>query len=112
MSDKKHLARLQMLKRISKEKGDELASPVGEKLKSKPKFAAKLAPKKEEEAPELSKAKLILKAKFGDKVDETEEPEESEDGEEAHCEECDNEGCAACEEEETEADSGELDSIE
>lgn len=95
--DKKSKARMQMLKRISKEKHSELHSGLGAGLKDKKLSKVEVIAKDEEGLQKgLSKAQQILKAKLGDKA--LSEEEESEEEYEA-CPECEGEGCEVCEEE-------------
>lgn len=93
-------ARMEMLKKLSKDKGSDLHSGLGEKLKGKKLSKVEvIAPDEKSLAKGLSKAQQILKAKLGDAVDETEDP--AEDAEEL-CAACEGEGCDHCEEEDKE----------
>lgn len=100
----KQKARMEMLKKLSKDKGSELHSGLGEKLKSKKFSKVEVIAKDEKGLNEgLSKAQQILKAKMGDqvlsddKVDESED-ESMEDSDE-DCEVCHGEGCPVCKDE-------------
>lgn len=95
--DKKKLARMEMLRKMSKDKSGEMYSPVGEKLKSKKlSKVTVIADDKEGLKKGLSKAQQILKAKLGEKLG----LEESEEESEHECPICEDEGCEECHEEE------------
>jgi hypothetical protein len=106
--DKKSLARMSVLKKISKDKSGEMHSPKGEELAKNAKFkkVTVMSDSKEGLEKGLSKAQKILKAKLGEIMDE--KPEASEE-EMEDCSECSGEGCDYCcgEEEEAEEDSDE-----
>jgi hypothetical protein len=94
--EKKLKARMEMLKRLSKDKHSELHTGLGDKLKTKKLSKVEVIAKDEKGLEEgLSKAQQILKAKLGDKVDETEDPAEDEA---ELCDACEGEGCEYCEE--------------
>jgi hypothetical protein len=95
--DKKKLARLEMLKKMSKDKSGEMYSPVGDKLKEKKlSKVTVIAPDKKGLEKGLSKAQQILKAKLGEKLGLEDGEEETEE----ECPACDGEGCEECEAEE------------
>lgn len=95
--DKKKLARMEMLRALSKKKSGEMHSPKGEKLKEKKLSKVTVIAKDKEGLEEgLSKAQQILKAKLGKMLDEDSEEEVKE------CEHCEGEGCDECEEHEEE----------
>jgi hypothetical protein len=97
--NKKLKARMDMLKRLSKEKQSESHSGLGEALKGKKLSKVEVIAKDKKGLEEgLSKAQQILKAKLGDKLVE-EEGEEEEEYEAEECEECAGEGCEHCSEE-------------
>lgn len=103
MDSKKKLARLEMLKALSKKKGSELHSEKGEVLgKKKLSKVTVMAPDKKGLEKGLSKAQEILKAKLGETLglDDEEETEELEE----ECEHCEGEGCGECEEEDEEVE--------
>lgn len=96
--DKSKKARMEMLKKISKEKHSELHSGLGEALKGKKISKVEVIAKDEKGLAEgLSKAQQILKAKLGDKLAEDSEEESAED-----CDHCEGAGCDHCEEESSE----------
>lgn len=96
MDNKHKKARMDMLKRISKEKMSEGHSGLGEMLKGKKLSKVEVIAKDKEGLEKgLSKAQQILKAKFGEEHSDDEDEMEKEDSEEA-CEECDGEGCEYC----------------
>lgn len=74
MSDKKHKARIEMLKKLAKEKASDVGG-IGEGLK-KTKKVEVIAKDEKGLQKGLSLAQKLMKAKFGDKVDETEDPAE------------------------------------
>lgn len=95
--EKKHAAKLEMLKMLSKMMSDDGHEGLGEGLKGKKLQKVTVA------APDaaglkkgLSKAQQILAAKLGSPEAEQEDGEESES--EESCEECGGEGCDMCEE--------------
>jgi hypothetical protein len=90
--DKKKLARMEMLKALSKKKGGELHSDKGEKLKAKRlSKVTVVAPDEKSLEKGLSKAQQILKAKLGEKLGLEDK------GEEEACDYCESEGCEHCE---------------
>lgn len=103
--DKKQKARMEMLRKLSKDKHSELHSGLGDKLKGSKLSKVEVIAKDEKglEAG-LSKAQQILKAKLGDKLDSLDENVAEEI---AECEECEGEGCPHCEEEESEEEISE-----
>lgn len=101
--DKKKLARMEMLKRLSKSKPD-ISSSLGEALKGKKLSKVEVV----SDSPEglkkgLSKAEQILKAKLGDKAEDSEE----ESSEEEVCPVCEGAGCPECEAEESSEEESE-----
>lgn len=106
--NKKLKARMEMLRKLSKDKGSDLHSGLGESLKGKKLSKVEVIAKDDKGlADGLSKAQQILKAKLGEKALESDKEEESEessdeyaDGEE--CEACEGKGCEACSDEEME----------
>lgn len=100
MDIKHKKARMEMIKKLAKEKVSEAHSGLGEALKGKKLSKVEVIAKDEKGLEKgLSKAQEILKAKFGDKVDETED-ESAED--EELCDACEGEGCPVCKEEQGE----------
>lgn len=96
--DKKKLARMEMLRQMSKSKAGEAHKGIGDLLKGKKVQKVSVIAKDEEGLEKgLSKAQQILKAKLGEKLldDEDEEMEEE-------CEHCAGKGCEECEEEDEE----------
>lgn len=99
--DKKKLARMEMLRKMSKSKpSEDLPSKLEEKLA--PKRLSKVtvvAKDKEGLEKGLSKAQQILKAKLGEKLGLEDEDEEETEDEGYSCPECEDVGCKMCEEE-------------
>lgn len=101
--NKKQLARMEMLKKISKDKSSELHSGLGEKLKGKKLSKVEVvSDSKKGLAEGLSKAQQILKSKLGDQALKGDEVDESEDEsmQEEDCPACEGEGCPACDDDE------------
>lgn len=97
--DKKKLARMEMIKKLAKEKANEGMSDIGNALKSKKLSKVEVVAKDEKGLREgLSKAQQILSAKLGQNIDQAGQTEESQ--EEANCNYCEGEGCEHCDEEE------------
>jgi hypothetical protein len=97
--EKKHKAKMEMLKMLSKMMSDDGHEGLGESLKGKKMQKVTVAAPTSEGLKEgLSKAQQILAAKLGSS--ESEESEESES--EESCEECEGKGCPACESEDYE----------
>jgi hypothetical protein len=95
--EKKHAAKLEMLKMLSKMMSDDGHEELGKGLEGKKlQKVTVAAPSSKGLAEGLSKAQQILKAKLGDKSMESESEDYSE---EAPCEECEGKGCPMCEEE-------------
>jgi hypothetical protein len=93
--EKKHKAKMEMLKMLSKMMSDEGHEGLGEGLKGKKlQKVTVAAPDTASLKKGLSKAQQILAAKLGS----SEDSEESESEEE--CEDCAGEGCESCESEE------------
>jgi hypothetical protein len=96
--DKKKKARMEMLKKLSKEKHSEMHTGLGDALKGKKLSKVEVIAKDEKGLAEgLSKAKQILKAKLGELPSEEDSEEVEED-----CEACKGEGCDHCSEEDAE----------
>lgn len=94
--EKKHKAKMEMLKMLSKMMSDDGHEGLGEGLKSKKLQKVTVAAPTSKGLKEgLSKAQQILAAKLGSSESEESESEEA-------CEECEGEGCAACESEDYE----------
>jgi hypothetical protein len=100
--EKKHAAKMEMLKMLSKMMSDDGHEGLGEGLKSKKlQKVTVAAPTSKGLKQGLSKAQQILAAKLGEAPSEESESEES-------CEECEGEGCPSCEESESEESSDEM----
>ena len=97
MDSKKLKARMEMLRKLSKDKSSEMHSGLGEGLRSKKFSKVEIIAKDAKGLKEgLSKAQQILKAKLGNNVDKS---EDLSDDKEALCDACNDEGCELCEEE-------------
>lgn len=91
--EKKHKAKMEMLKMLSKMMSDDGHEGLGEGLKSKKLQKVTVAAPTSKGLKEgLSKAQQILAAKLGSSESEESESEEA-------CEECEGEGCPVCESE-------------
>lgn len=105
MSDKKLNAKKLMLQKMSKDLRDSSNKSIGDELKSKKKPSPEMKELPKEKA--LSKAEMLLRAKYGEMGLSEDSMEDSEDDsedseEEAHCPACENTGCKECEETEEE----------
>lgn len=103
MDNKKKLARMEMLKHLSKKKSSEMHEPKADALKGKKLSKVTIIAKDKEGLEKgLTKAQEILKAKLGKIFDEADEDETEHD-----CESCKDEGCEECSEEEHDEDEDE-----
>lgn len=99
----KQKARLEMLKKMSKDKSSEMNSGLGDMLKGKKLSKVEVIAKDKEGLKKgLSKAQQILKAKMGDEFLKGDEVDESEDDSMEECPRCEGEGCEACSDDEME----------
>ena len=111
-NNKKKMAKEEMLKLLSQMMSGEMYGDMGEGLKSKKmEKVTVMAPDKKGLEKGLSKAQMLMKAKFGEEpeMDESEMHEMSESPEmessEDACEMCKGEGCPLCSSKEMEEDS-------